>query len=190
MSYFRFRHEVRALKAVAQSSTDAAHAGVLDGRMPTSDVRGEGVVVNDVDVNDVDVDVARTSTSPNSPVDELEEGPRTRTSARSEDTYEAPVPVPDKPTSARLPNMHGQTWEEADGLLSSEGFAREKTTDGGYIRYGHADGSKVWIRPDGEVQRLGPKKDAGSQAKNYHPRYGPDGERTQSHSTGERVQRS
>lgn len=90
---------------------------------------------------------------------------------------------------ARLPDLNGKTLKQAERELNREGFTFRKETKGGYRHYVNADGSQVWIRPDGEVQRLGPKIDAGPNQKDYRQRYGPDGRVTQSHSTGERVRR-
>ncbi|MEU6748497.1 PASTA domain-containing protein [Spirillospora sp. NPDC046719] len=89
--------------------------------------------------------------------------------------------------AARLPDLNGKSLEEAERELADQGFTLQGETADGYRHYTNPDGSEVWIRPDGEVQRLGPKIDPGPNQKNYHPRYGPDGLRTQQHSTGERV---
>lgn len=48
---------------------------------------------------------------------------------------------------------------------------------------------RFWIRPNGEMQRLGPSIDPGPNKKNYRPRYDADGQITQEHSTGEMVTR-
>ncbi len=35
--------------------------------------------------------------------------------------------------------------------LTDRGFISKRQTPGGYVEYAHPDGTKVWIRPDGEV---------------------------------------
>ncbi|WP_216905939.1 PASTA domain-containing protein [Nocardia noduli] len=89
--------------------------------------------------------------------------------------------------AAKVPNLQGKTLDEAERAIENQGFTQKGETTGGYRRYVHSDGSQVWIRPDGEVIRLGPKVDPGPNAKNYHPRIGPDGQLTDKHSTGETV---
>ncbi|MGH9822316.1 MAG: RHS repeat domain-containing protein, partial [Blastocatellia bacterium] len=85
--------------------------------------------------------------------------------------------------AGRLPNLDGATREEAGTILRETGFEYKGTTPGGYEKWYHPDGSRVQIRPDGEVVRSGPKAGQG-----YRPRIGPDGQPTASHNTGERVQ--
>ncbi|MWA02745.1 PASTA domain-containing protein [Actinomadura sp. LD22] len=89
--------------------------------------------------------------------------------------------------AARVPDLNGKSLDEAEQELADQGFTLKNVTTGGYRHYSNPDGSEVAIRPDGEVIRLGPKIDPGPNQKNYKPRYGPDGLRTQQHSTGERV---
>ncbi|MEV0259933.1 hypothetical protein AB0I49_01105 [Streptomyces sp. NPDC050617] len=84
-------------------------------------------------------------------------------------------------------NLHGKTLGEAEQGIFGQGFSFTSETKGGYRCYDHPDGSQVWIRPNGEVMRLGPSIDAGPNQKNYRQRYGPDGQITQEHSTGEMV---
>jgi hypothetical protein len=88
-----------------------------------------------------------------------------------------------------LPNLHGQSLADAEAVLGNSGFRFVNETAGGYRKYTHADGSEVWIRPNGEVIRLGPKVDRGPNTPNYRDRYGPDGQITDLHSTGEIVTR-
>ncbi|MEU7749689.1 polymorphic toxin-type HINT domain-containing protein, partial [Nonomuraea sp. NPDC049158] len=88
---------------------------------------------------------------------------------------------------ATLPNLHGKSLAEAEQEIYSRGFTFKSETKGGYRRYDHSDGSVLWIRPNGEVQRIGPKIDPGPNQKNYSVRYGPDGKVATGHSTGEFV---
>lgn len=89
--------------------------------------------------------------------------------------------------SSRLPNLHGRNLADAERELARQGFTARPPTSGGYRRYDHPDGSTVWIRPDGEVIRLGPKIDPGPNQKNYSPRYDQNGGITENHKTGEMV---
>jgi beta-lactam-binding protein with PASTA domain len=81
-----------------------------------------------------------------------------------------------------LPNLSGLSKEAAREVLEKNGFKNRGTTPGGYEKWYYPDGSRVQIRPDGEIVRTAPKIDG------YRPRIGPDGARTDSHNTGERVQ--
>lgn len=83
-------------------------------------------------------------------------------------------------------DLTGLTGPEAEELLEDAGFFFRKETAGGYLRYIHADGSQMWIRPDGEVIRLGPKV-KGKSGKKYHPRFNQYGNTTKLHSTGEKL---
>src|SRR5262249_33769607 len=58
---------------------------------------------------------------------------------------------------ARLPNLQGMSRVEAHIAIRNQGFEYHGTTRGGYVRYRHADGSEIWIRPNGEVMRYGPR---------------------------------
>lgn len=91
--------------------------------------------------------------------------------------------------AASIPNLHGKSLDEAEMQIFGQGFKFKSETGGGYRRYDHSDGSVLWIRPNGEVQRIGPKIDPGPNQKNYSQRYGPDGQVTTEHSTGEVVAR-
>ncbi|WP_369252060.1 polymorphic toxin-type HINT domain-containing protein [Streptomyces sp. R41] len=86
-----------------------------------------------------------------------------------------------------ISNLHGKSLADAELDMFGQGFSFASETKGGYRRYDHPDGSQIWIRPNGEVQRLGPSIDPGPNQKNYRQRYGPDGQVTQEHSTGEMV---
>lgn len=85
-----------------------------------------------------------------------------------------------------LMNLDGVGPELAIAVLERAGFEYRSETSGGYVKWIHPDRSQVWIRPNGEVVRLGPKV-KGSAGKMYHPRYDQHGLRTRLHSTGERI---
>jgi hypothetical protein len=101
--------------------------------------------------------------------------------------------------AAAVPNLHGKSLRAAEDVLTGHKFAFAKETGGGYRRYASPDGSEIWIRPDGEVVRTGPKIDPGPNQKNYRDRYDQYGNRLprhdehgnplNNHSTGERVKR-
>src|SRR5262249_39102874 len=57
--------------------------------------------------------------------------------------------------AARLPNLQGMSRSDAHITIRNRGFQYHGTTRGGYVRYTHADGSEIWIRPNGEVMRYG-----------------------------------
>jgi len=86
-----------------------------------------------------------------------------------------------KSAAETLRDLSGQTRQAAREVLKKSGYVAKGTTPGGYEKWYHPDGSRVQIRPDGEVVRTAPKADG------YRPRIGPDGNRTSSHNTGERV---
>jgi hypothetical protein len=92
-----------------------------------------------------------------------------------------------RPAAERLGNLMGKSRTEARGLLEKAGFKRMPNTRGGYERWYHSDGSRVHIRPNGGVVRTGPKVTPTGGGKQYRPRIGPDGKRTDSHNTGEKV---
>ena len=71
--------------------------------------------------------------------------------------------------------------------LRENGFTYHSTTKGGYIRYTHGDGREVWIRPNGEVVRLGPKITPAGGGKAYKPRIDANGNRIDTHNPGEFV---
>jgi RHS repeat-associated protein len=87
-----------------------------------------------------------------------------------------------KSSSRRLPNLKGLSKDAARKALEQAGFKFKGLTEGGYEKWYAPDGSRVQIRPDGEVVRTDPKTDG------YRPRIGPDGNRTDSHNTGETLQ--
>jgi predicted RNA binding protein YcfA (HicA-like mRNA interferase family) len=85
-----------------------------------------------------------------------------------------------------LPDLTGWTGVEAVQVIEGTGFAFHHTTRGGYDQFVHPDGSQVWIKPNGEVVRLGPKV-KGRASKKYRPRFDQYGNLTKSHSTGEKL---
>lgn len=101
--------------------------------------------------------------------------------------------------AAAVPDLHGKSLKAAEDVLTGHKFAFAKETGGGYRCYASPDGSEIWIRPDGEVVRTGPKVDPGPNQKNYRDRYDQYGNRLprhdehgnplNNHSTGERVKR-
>ncbi|HXG06382.1 MAG TPA: RHS repeat-associated core domain-containing protein, partial [Nitrososphaera sp.] len=76
----------------------------------------------------------------------------------------------------KLPSLAGLTKSQARRLLQQAGFKFKGYTKGGYEKWYHPDGSKVQIRPNGEVVR----------SKGWQ-RFGPDGRQTPSHNTGETI---
>jgi RHS repeat-associated protein len=59
--------------------------------------------------------------------------------------------------------------------LRNRGFRYHGTTRGGYVQYRRPDGSIVWVRPNGQVIRLGPKVPPSGGGKPYNPRVDADG---------------
>jgi RHS repeat-associated protein len=88
-----------------------------------------------------------------------------------------------------LPNLTGKTREEAKNELQESGFEYQGNTPGGYEKWYHPDGSRVQIRPNGEVTRQGPKVAPEGGGNKYRPAIGPDGQRLTTpeeiHNTGE-----
>jgi hypothetical protein len=68
----------------------------------------------------------------------------------------APVPRAGNAAST-LPSLEGLDRAAAHIAIRDHGFRLHGTTDGWYVRYRHPDGSDIWIRPNGQVVRLGPK---------------------------------
>lgn len=83
-----------------------------------------------------------------------------------------------------LLDLTGFTEFGALAVIRGAGFTFLRVTKGGYHKYVHEDGSQIWIRPNGEVIRLGPKVRA-RDGKKYHPRFDQHGNATKLHSTGE-----
>lgn len=86
--------------------------------------------------------------------------------------------------AARVPNLTQRTLLEAEQRLTELEFRFKNTTAGGYRQWKHADGSVIWIRPNGEVVRTGPKIRS-SSGKMYAPRIDQYGRRASEHNTGE-----
>ena len=87
-------------------------------------------------------------------------------------------------TASTVPSLNGMSRSEADSALKGENPTKVHTTAGGYTQYKFADGSQVWIRPDGGVVRVPAPGTAPAGS-----RVGPEGDLTMSHNTGEKVGR-
>ncbi|MHB9082104.1 MAG: hypothetical protein ACYC3X_31965, partial [Pirellulaceae bacterium] len=71
--------------------------------------------------------------------------------------------------------------------LREEGYTYHGTTKGGYVRYRLLDGPDVWIRPNGEVIRLGPKVTPADGGKPYPLRIDANGNVLNNHNPGDFV---
>lgn len=80
--------------------------------------------------------------------------------------------------AAKVPDLNRKSIEGAERELAKQGFKFRSETKGGYRRYDSPDGSTIWIRPNGEVVRLGSKIGQGPNQKGYYPRYDRYGNRT------------
>jgi hypothetical protein len=78
-------------------------------------------------------------------------------------------------------DLSGETVSSAIREIERAGFVLHGTTRGGYREFRHFDGSGIWIRPTGEIIRLGPKE----VGKKHRQRYNQFGMPTTLHSTGE-----
>ncbi|MDM8563860.1 PASTA domain-containing protein, partial [Candidatus Marithioploca araucensis] len=88
----------------------------------------------------------------------------------------------------QCPDLSGKTRDEARKELEKLGFKDNGTSPGGYEKWYHPDGSRVYIKPDNSISRTGPKiKNPDPNKRGYRPRIGPDGKPTSSHNTGETV---
>jgi RHS repeat-associated protein len=88
----------------------------------------------------------------------------------------------------QCPDLSGKTRDEARKELEKLGFKDNGTSPGGYEKWYHPDGSRVYIKPDGSISRTGPKiKNPDPNKRGYRPIIGPDGKPTSSHNTGETV---
>lgn len=83
----------------------------------------------------------------------------------------------------KVPDLDGLTIDTAEAMIKDAGFEFHHETRGGYREYRHRDGSGIWIRPSGEVVRLGPRNGK------YRQRYNSDGNQTDRHSTGETIKK-
>lgn len=88
---------------------------------------------------------------------------------------------PKNPAAAALHDLHGMPLLNALWHLERAAFHLHHTTKGGYTEFRHPDGSTIWIRPHGEVIRLGPK----TRGKRYRQRYDQHGQVVTTHATGE-----
>jgi hypothetical protein len=84
-------------------------------------------------------------------------------------------------------DLTGKSREEAVDELEESGFEHQGETEGGYDKWYHPDGSRIQIRPNGEVVRTGPKTTPEEGGKKYRPRYDQNGNKTDSHNTGEKL---
>lgn len=86
-----------------------------------------------------------------------------------------------------LPDLTGMSEPDALREIERAGFSFHSQTAGGYRQFRHPDDSVVWIRPDGEIVRTGPRQvsSASSSGKKFRPRYDQLGDRTEQHRTGE-----
>jgi RHS repeat-associated protein len=87
-------------------------------------------------------------------------------------------------TAGAVGNLKGASRQEADVILRAENPTKVHTTAGGYTEYRFADGSSIWLRPNGEVVRVPAPGTAGPGF-----RVGPDGGITNQHNTGEMLGR-
>ena len=73
-------------------------------------------------------------------------------------------------------------------VLQRAGFRLHGITQGGYVRFRHADTSEIWIRPSGEVLRLAPRVRPANGGRAYNPRVDASGRLLiETHSTNEFV---
>jgi RHS repeat-associated protein len=88
-----------------------------------------------------------------------------------------------------LPNLNGMSASEASYELEKAGFNFRGFTPKTYQKWYHPDGSRVFIRPSGQVIRLSPRiggnRDAGIPK--HRVRLGPDGSLNAPHKTNEFV---
>jgi predicted RNA binding protein YcfA (HicA-like mRNA interferase family) len=85
-----------------------------------------------------------------------------------------------------LPDLTGWTAVQAVQAFEEAGFTFHHTTRGGYNQFNHSDGSQIWVKPNGEVVRLGPKV-KGRASKKYRRRFDQHGNQTKLHSSGEKL---
>lgn len=84
-----------------------------------------------------------------------------------------------------LADLTGLSMPQAVRWLERDGFAFHHATRGGYREFRHADGCIVWVRPSGEIVRLGPRVTPSAGGKKYRPRYDRSGRKTAAHSSAE-----
>ncbi len=85
------------------------------------------------------------------------------------------------------PSANIQKPSRADFHITvrKKGYDFHAMTKDGYIQYRNTDGSRIWVRPDGEVIRLGPKVTPTEGGKRYRPRIDTTGNRIGTHNPGE-----
>ncbi|TDB89958.1 RHS repeat-associated core domain-containing protein [Actinomadura sp. 7K534] len=95
----------------------------------------------------------------------------------------------DRPVAARIPSLEGLTQTRAHDILERGGLELKYMAGSGkWVRYDAPDGSSVHIEMvNGRVVRTS-VIDMGPNTKNRTQRWTPDGERTDSHDTGERIE--
>jgi RHS repeat-associated protein len=69
----------------------------------------------------------------------------------------------------QCPALSGKTRAEAKDELEKLGFKDNGTSGGGYDKWYHPDGSRIFIKPDGSVSRTGPKIQNPDPNKRGHP---------------------
>lgn len=93
-----------------------------------------------------------------------------------------------KPAAQTLVDLSRTSLPTAVRWLERAGFLFRGATDGGYREFRHPDGSVIWIRPNGEVVRTGPRVASTSgSGKRFRHRFNQTGQRTELHSTGELI---
>jgi len=82
-----------------------------------------------------------------------------------------------------LPDLSRCSLPTAVRWMEQAGFRfHDVEGGGGYREFRHPDGSEIWIRPSGEIVRLGPKVTGKHRA-----RYDQRGKKTASNNTGEKL---
>ena len=91
------------------------------------------------------------------------------------------------PLASQLPDLTGMSPQQAWQALENHGFtSNNNVSPNGYETFSAPDGSRVTLRyTDGRVTRTAPA--ISSEGQRYNARYGPDGQRTQAHDTGENL---
>ena len=79
--------------------------------------------------------------------------------------------------ASELPPLNRRTRDGIRDILNDSGFQRRPDTAGGYERWYHPDGSRVWIGPDGHIRRIGNKQPVGPGGKRIRPSLNDQGQR-------------
>jgi hypothetical protein len=122
------------------------------------------------------------------------------TGCTSNDTYHTETSEDEDSCAAKdLPDLTDLDGSEVDKILKDAGFEPpSRETEGGYREWRHPDGSRINIRPDGEITRTGPKQPQSHDPHNspwVRPRYDQFGNEipfqpgANTHSTGEIINR-